>query len=195
MKKTEARIYGVEQKHCKPRIIERFGIKDPAKQKAWVNEALQNCVKVDGPDDRGRSVYVHFTEPIRIVVNEIQGLAVTVIDEGAEGTKMSSTYLSGVLSVMLRERRRLEKDYKRSTRKLELQHAEAYAESARLMMNRAKAGNPKTRELLKERIAAQEELIAGINEQAAEDRRQYVIAKVKIESFLRTTNPNEEGAR
>lgn len=185
--------FGVEQKHCKPRIEERFGIKGSEAQRKWINEKLQNSVKIGGPDAKGRSEYIHFIEPVRIVVNEQQNVAVTVINEYACNTKMESEYLDSAVLAMLRERRKLEASYTRARRYLDLKRAEAVVEGARLTMNRAKAKNPATQAHIQTLIAAEQERVEVYEAELTKERELYVIAKVKIESFLRTTNANEGG--
>lgn len=185
--------FGVEKKHCKPRIEERFGIKGEDAQKAWVNEKLKDSVKIGGPDERGRSEYIHFVEPIRIVINENQNVAITVINEFACNTKMNSEYLDSAVLAMLRERRKLETAYTRTRRYLDLKRAEAHVESGRLMMNRARAKNPGTQKHIQTLVEAQQERAAEYEAELEKEKELYVIAKVKIESFLRTTNPKIEG--
>src|SRR5690625_1422903 len=126
-------------KHAVERAELRFGI-TPDNAADWFNELMRKAKYVAS---NGKNGLVYQADDIRLVVDGMTNAIITVHDS------LRADFLKPVLE---RELRKLKREYTRAIRKLELEHAESLQEIGDMAVNRARARNPKIRELIEGRI-------------------------------------------
>lgn len=136
-------------KHAMERAQLRFGI-DPDKCTKWVNDLMSRAKYIASSGAKG---LVYQADNVRIVVDETTKAIITIHDE------LKADFLRPVLE---REKRKLHRLYTPQIRRQELEYAEALQELADMAVNRAKARNPKTRELIAERMTSKRAEISEI---------------------------------
>src|SRR5690625_3665919 len=128
--------------HAIDRARARFGV-TVDKVNEWAN-GLMKKAKFIGQSNESASVYASEDGEIQLIVNEEKGVIVTVHHS------VRADFLRPVLE---REKRKLARKYTPAIRKNELAYAEALREIADMAVNRARACNPNTRELIAGRMA------------------------------------------
>lgn len=136
-------------KHAIERAELRFGIA-PESAVNWFNDLMRKAKYVAS---NGKNGLVYQVDDIRLVVDGMTNAIITVHDS------LSTDFLKPMLE---RELRKLKREYTRLIRKLELEYAEALQEIGGMAVNRAKARNPKIRELIEGRIAEKQDYADGI---------------------------------
>lgn len=148
--------------HAKNRAVERLGI-DRDQAGNHINQLLRTAILqgIEGSKDGKYRIYDHHKTRIRIIVNFEDDTVVTVykFPEPLDKDSVSTDFLRPTLE---REKRKLHRFYTRAIRKLELNYAEMLRELADMAINRAKACNPNTRELIAERMADKQEQTCDI---------------------------------
>ena len=134
--------------HAIDRANTRFGVASE-KVSEWVN-GLMSKAKFVATSTDNCEVYEH--DGIRIVADTVNNTIVTV---------HHIVKLDFLKPAIERESRRLRREHVRIVRKLELKYAEALREVAEMAVNRAKACNPNTRELIAERMAKKQAQASG----------------------------------
>src|SRR5690625_152596 len=125
-------------KHAIERAELRFGI-TPESAVNWFNELMNKAKYVAS---NGKNGLVYQVDDIRLVVDGMTNAIITVHDS------LSADFLKPVLE---RELRKLKREDTLAIRKLELEYAEALKEIGEMAINRARARNPKIRELIEGR--------------------------------------------
>jgi len=136
-------------KHAIERAELRFGIA-PESAVNWFNELMRKAKYVAS---NGKNGLVYQVDDIRLVVDGMTNAIITVHDA------LSADFLKPVLE---RELRKLKREYTRAIRKLELEYAEALKEIGEMAINRARARNPKIRELIEGRIRDKQAYADGV---------------------------------
>lgn len=126
--------------HAIDRAKARFGI-DAEHVADWLNAMMEDATLI-GRNDSGYLTYK--SHDVRIVVNEDTNTVITVHHD------VKTDFLRPALE---RELRKLKRHYTKVIRQLELKYAEALRDMGDMAINRAKARNPQTRELIAERLA------------------------------------------
>lgn len=138
--------------HAIHRAELRYGV-DATDVYEWVNGLMDGASIVGfGGRDQKNPIY-ESTEGIRLVIDEARNAVVTILGD------VSTDFLRPTLE---REKRKLDRLYTRNIRRMELQYAEELRELADMAVNRAKARNPKTRELIAERMADKQDVVCGL---------------------------------
>lgn len=158
--------------HAIERAKLRFGV-EVEKAREWINDKMRNAQYLT-TNEKGQVIYG--SDGIRLVADDEQAVIVTVYNE------LKTDFLAPMLG---REKRKLKRYYTKVIREKELQYAEFLRDIADLAINRAKARNPKTRELIAERIADKQKqvneiilLIERLNDEwKAKERAIEVIAE------------------
>ena len=135
--------------HAVERASLRYGIA-PEKASEWFNDLMRKSKYIAS---NGKNGLVYQADDIRIVVDGITNAIITVYDE------LSADFLKPTLE---RELRKLKREYTRAIRKLEIEYAEALKEIGEMAVNRARARNPKIRELIEGRINDKQAYADGI---------------------------------
>ena len=155
--KTAMEIAGIDAKyqpttHAINRARLRYGI-EPAQVVDWINENMRDA-KVVGRDGsrKGNPIY-ETVEGILMVIDDSTNAVITVLGD------ISTDFLRPALE---RELRKINRFYTRSIRQAELDYAENLRELSDMAINRARARNPKTRELITERMADKQANIDGL---------------------------------
>lgn len=136
-------------KHAIERAELRFGIA-PENAVNWFNELMRKAKYVAS---NGKNGLVYQADDIRLVVDGMTNAIITVHDS------LSTEFLKPTLE---RELRKLKREYTRAIRKLELEYAEALQEIGDMAVNRARARNPKIRELIEGRIRDKQSYADGV---------------------------------
>ena len=136
-------------KHAIERAELRFGI-TPESAVDWFNELMRKAKYVAS---NGKNGLVYQADDIRLVIDSMTNAIITVYDA------LSADFLKPTLE---RELRKLKREYTRAIRKLELEYAEALQEIGEMAVNRAKARNPKIRELIEGRINDKQAYADGV---------------------------------
>lgn len=126
--------------HAIDRAQARFGIASD-KVSEWVTDKMINAKYIASSGADNCSIYE--SDEIRFVINEVTNMVVTIHHA------ISTDFLAPVIE---RERRRLYREHTRQTRSVELAYANALRELSDMAINRARARNPKTRELISQRM-------------------------------------------
>jgi len=166
-------------RHAKKRVIERLGV---ISEQAinHVNQLMQTAY-LQG-HTKGRHgfcrVYDHPKTKTRLIVANDCDKIITVykFPESVDKTGIRTDFLRPLLE---REKRKIDRHYTRAIRKLELQYAENLRELADMAINRARARNPKTRELIAERMADRREEGERLTEKIERLQDEWK-AKVKV---------------
>lgn len=146
--------------HAMDRISMRFGV-DVSEVAAWVNDKMAKATFIK-ENKRGQSEYRN--EGVRFIVDDKNGAIVTVYSE------VSTNFLRPVLE---RELRKMHRKHTRKVRQMEHDQAEALAKYAEMAMNKAKARNPETRDLIAERMAEVWAIIEGYNMRIDREADEY----------------------
>lgn len=136
-------------RHAIERARLRFGI-DAEHVSEWINAMMAQAERIGTSGAKG---VVYKSEDVRIVVDETTGLVITLHPE------LDAGFLKPALE---RERRKLNRLYTRRIRKHELAYAEALQELASMAINRARARNPHTREIIADRMSDKQSEIDGL---------------------------------
>ena len=152
--KTAMEIAGIKPEympttHAIDRAKARFGI-DEEVVREWINK-MMGTAKFIGRNDGGKSLYK--SGDVRLVVNDSTRTVITVHHD------VSTDFLRPALE---RELRKLKRLYTRNIRALELEYAEAMRELADMAVNRARARNPHTREIIAGRMSDKQAEIDGL---------------------------------
>lgn len=151
--------------HAKKRAVERLGI---AREQAvnYVNQLMRSAYLqgIEGSKDGKYRIYDHHKSRTRIIING-EGDTVITVYKFKEPLNMTSIPVDFLRPTLEREKRKLRRLYTRAIRKLELEYAESLQELAEMAINRARARNPQTRELIAGRMKTkQEEISAYVSE-------------------------------
>lgn len=139
--------------HAIKRAVERLGI---AKSQAvnYVNQLMRTAYLqgIEGNKNGISRIYDHYESRTRIITNESGDVVITVYKfrEPLDKTMISTDFLVDTLE---REKRKLHRLYTPQIRRRELKYAELLQELADMALNRAKARNPNTRDLIAERMS------------------------------------------
>lgn len=136
-------------KHAIERAELRFGIA-PDNAVNWFNELMRKAKYVASNGNNG---LVYQVDDIRLVVDGMTNAIITVHDA------LSADFLKPALE---RELRKLKREYTLAIRKLELEYAESLKEIGEMAVNRARARNPKIRELIEDRINDKQAYADGV---------------------------------
>lgn len=156
--------------HAIERARHRLGIEAGEAQR-WFNDVMRKARYVISQRVKGRDQLVYEYEGTRLVIDASNNVIVTV---------KPSVDTSILKPVFEREQRRIKREVTRNVRKYELSIAELTVEMGERMTAKARARNPKTRELIQRDI---DELQTKINgHEAAITREQD-----RLENFVRAT--------
>lgn len=133
--------------HAINRAVLRYGVPSPEVIE-WVNERMKDAIFV-GKSDTHKHIYESI-DGIRMIIDVDTNAVVTILNT------ISTEFLA---PIMEREKRKLHRKYTRQIRKLELEYAERLTELAEMAINRAKARNPKIRDIIAERITNVQRII------------------------------------
>src|SRR5690625_5587242 len=100
-----------------------------------------------------KNCLIYQIDNISLVIDGMTNAIITVYDA------LSADFLKPTLE---RELRKLKREYTRTIRELELEYAEALKEIGEMAVNRAKARNPKIRELIEGRINDKQAYADGV---------------------------------
>ena len=132
--------YYIPSTHAIDRARLRFGV-ELENIREWFNEQMAKA-KYVCDNGKGRSVYANGN--VRLIVHDDTKTIITVYDE------VKTDFLRPALE---RELRKLKRHYTKTIRQHELAYAELLKEIGEMAINRARARNPKTRELIAERLS------------------------------------------
>lgn len=146
--------------HATDRIRLRFGI-DTERIGSWVNDLMAKATLIRR-NRRGQQEYE--SDGVRFIVDSKKNTVVTVYSE------VSTSFLRPVLD---RELRKMERGHTRLIRQIELDKAMTLRKYADMAINYAKARNPKTRELISERMAEVQAIIDGYDMRMERSEDEY----------------------
>ena len=138
--------------HAINRARIRYGI-EPAEAAEWINDCMRNATMIGRDGTRHGNPIYESEEGVRFVINPNNNTVITVLGDTA------TDFLRPALE---RELRKLNRFYTRSIRQSELEYAHALRELSDMAINRARARNPKTRELIAERMSDKQADIDGL---------------------------------
>lgn len=138
----------IPTRHAIDRARIRFGI-NAEHVTDWINAIMEDAKFVS---HNGRNGLIYESEDVRIIIDETTNAVITVHHA------LSTSFLRPALE---REKRKIDRIYTRQKRALELQYAEALRDLSEMAINRARARNPKTRELIADRMANMQTDIDG----------------------------------
>lgn len=133
--------------HALRRAKLRFNI-DHEDAFVWINDLMKKAKLVTYQNgDKRNAVYVsdYLNEKVTIIADDSINVVKTLYP-----TEIKTDFLRPVLE---RELRKIKREYTRAKRNIELKYAESLRELAEMAINRAKACNPQTRELIAEKIS------------------------------------------
>lgn len=146
--KTDERVKYRATTHAINRAVLRFGIEAEHVSK-WINKLMDGAKLINR---RQRGLLEYLSDGVRLVVDGKDNVVVTLYSE------VSTSFLRPVLD---RELRKMERGHTRLIRQIELDKAMSLRKYADMAINYAKARNPKTRELISERMAEVQAIIDG----------------------------------
>lgn len=130
--------------HAIERIEQRIGIA-ASEAESWINGVMEKAeLTYTKTTDRGIKQGIYEVNGAQIVVDLQARQVVTVTPP-----KLDTSFLRPIFA---REQRKLQREVTRITRSIELKQAELLAEMATNAMNKARAKNPNTRELIQRNI-------------------------------------------
>lgn len=143
--------YGVysPSRHAIDRARLRFGIQD-TESYTWFNKLMKKAIPVTKTNnDTRQTIYSteYSGETVYLVADAIHKHIKTVY------TRTTADFLRPTLE---REKRKLRREYVRKKRQLELVYAELLQEIGEMAVNRARARNPQTRELIADRMTVKQ---------------------------------------
>src|SRR5690625_4402966 len=153
--------------HAIERARLRFGV-EPARAVDWINDLMKNAEYLTS-NAKNQAIYLF--DGGRIVIDTTDNTVITLYNEA------KTDFLRPVIE---REKRKLYRNYTRQSRKIERLYAESLRELAEMAVNRANARNPKTRELIAERIADKQAEIDGLVSEIERSQDDY---KAKIRAM------------
>lgn len=156
--------------HAIERAHHRLGI-NPTESKRWYNEIMRKAKYLFTQKYGNKSQAIYEVDDMRIVVDTNNHHIITI---------KPSVDTSILTPVFEREHRKLRREVTRLTRRHELAIAELTVQMGERMVAKAKAKNPKTRELIQRDIDA---LQAKIGRHEASITRE----QDKLENFVRAT--------
>lgn len=156
--------------HAIERAYHRLGI-EPAQAQRWFNDVMRKARYVISQRVKGRDQLVYEYEGTRLVIDASNNVIVTV---------KPSVDTSILKPVFEREQRRIKREVTRNVRKYELSIAELTVEMGERMTAKARARNPKTRELIQRNI---DDIQAKIEKCEALITRE----QDRLENFVRAT--------
>lgn len=166
--KTHAKYTPTE--HAIERLRHRFGV-NPDKAIEWYNKTMQSA----------KYLYTQKTKRSNIGLYEIPGARITVNTDDKIIITIKPLIDTSVLKpVFEREQRKLRREVTRNVRRIELMQAEILTMVAEHAVNKAKARNPKTRELIQTKM---DELQAIIDEYETEKHTE----KDRMTNFVKAT--------
>jgi len=128
--------------HAIERAKHRLGIA-PVESQRWFNEIMRKAAYLFTQKNAGKTQAVYETEEVRLIVDTTSHTIVTIYPI------LDTTFLKPVFE---REGRRIKREVTRKTRAIELRIAELTVEKGERMLAKAKAKNPKTRDLIQREI-------------------------------------------
>ncbi len=135
-------------RHVTDRLKIRFGIAADKATK-WINDKMRKAKYVSS---NGKNRLTYENDGVQIVVDDSTHVVITVHHA------VTTSFLRPVLD---RELRKMERGHTRLIRQIELDMAMSLRKYADMAINYAKARNPKTRELISERMAEVQAIIDG----------------------------------
>lgn len=174
--------------HASSRIVKRYGIL-PKDAHQFANDKFRECTFLDIQED-GRKRFVHPTEPIFMVTCSEEKVIITVIDKTPEFVSVKTTFLDGMLATLNREYEKMKKSYRKQSREIEAQIAEATVELGTTLVKRARVYNPATQTILQSQADELQAKIGDMHDEMAELKRQYELSSLKVRGFLRTASGN-----
>lgn len=150
--------------HAFDRIRLRFGVGADLISE-WVNDKM-NRAELIRKNDKGQCEYL--SEGVRFIVDG--NTIVTAYNE------VSTGFLKPVLE---REMRRIRREHTKIKRQVEMDHALSLQKYAEMAVNKAKARNPETRELIAERMKEVQAVVDGYQtrlERMKDDYKQKIRA-------------------
>lgn len=176
-------------KHAIDRAIERLGCPSESDAVNRLNQLAQSAFYVgDIPHERGGRVRVcdHVKKRVRLIISHSDEIiTVYPFDEVAGAVKANSrTPLSDkVTSFVSKELRKAETQFKRLSRRAEIEMAELGMELAQLALNKAKAKSPKVKAAIADRIRDKNALLSEISERVEREADQFNKLKKGAEMY------------
>jgi len=127
-------------KHAVDRARLRFGI-ESGKVVEWIDGLMRKATYISST---GKNGLMYEADDIRLVIDAVTSEVITI------HSAIKTDFLRPTLE---REMRKLRREHTRNKRTMELLYAEALQEFAEMAVNRAKARNPQTRELISGRMS------------------------------------------
>lgn len=161
--------------HAITRAVQRLGVA-PEQAANHLNQLMQSAIFV-GNDSRDGNMYrkyVHQRSDTKII---IKGNTIVTVYPQTIAESINATFLRPILE---REKRKIRREHVRIVRALEYEEASAMQEYAEMALNRARARNPKTRELIAQRMADTQ---ASINDIKAKIELQESEYETKIKAI------------
>lgn len=156
--------------HAMERAHHRLGI-DPSEAQRWFNETMRKAKYLFTQKRGNRTQAIYEIDDFRLVVDTGDNTVVTI------KPSLDTAFLKPVFE---REHRRIKREVTRAIRKHEMAIAQLTVEVGERMTAKARARNPKTRELIQKDIDAIQALIDSEN--AAITREQD-----RLNNFVRAT--------
>lgn len=157
-------------KHAVDRARLRFGI-ETDKVETWVNSLMEDATYVGSQGDRRK---IFEKDNVRLIVDVVNNVVITVHNA------VSVKFLKPVIE---REIRKMERAHTKLMRQIELDLALSIKKYAEMAVNKANARNPKTRELISERMDEVQAVIDGYKyrmERMEDDHKQRIRAAEMI---------------
>ena len=164
----------IPTEHAIERLNHRFGI-SPNKAIEWFNNTMKSASYLSSQKTKRSNIGTYEIPGARITVNTDDKIIITI------KPLIDTSILKPVFE---REQRKLRREVTRNVRKIELMQAELMAEIAEHAMNKARARNPKTRELIQTRMDELQTRIERMNadKQLEKDRMTNFVKATEIYS-------------
>lgn len=148
--------------HAIERLRHRFGV-NPDKAIEWYNDTMNRAKHVLSQRSKRSNIGIYEIPGARITVNTDDKIIITI------KPLIDTSVLKPLFE---REQRKIHREVTRTIRKYEVRQAELLAEIAELAMNKARARNPQTRELIQTKMDGLQTKIERLDadKQSQEDR-------------------------
>lgn len=182
---AEMKDIGVTR-HAEQRAVERLGV-EPVQARNHLKLLFQSAYyQGTTPSPRGMTrIYDHHKSSTRLIVSAGGSKIITVykMPEGLSKPFAKDVDTEFLRPVLTRELRKIKRLHTRDVRSKEVLHAEALQEMAEMVLNRAKARNPNTRELIAERIAEKQQQMQALAEEIKRLNDDYAAKIEAIEAI------------
>lgn len=153
MKKYTPTLHAIE------RLKMRLGI-DAAQASDWFNQAMKKAKYVVSQKHSGKTQLVYEYAGFYLVIDDSNHAIITI--KPAASNVSSSPLTDKVTALVVRELRKAETQFKRLSRRADIELAEIGLELAQLALNKAKARSPKIQAVIEAKIDEKNAVVSEI---------------------------------